>query len=186
MNTKALKDEEEISKLRGEDISGRRTTGLLCLVVILGTFIFRKVNIVGLIVNLETPHVFPHCYWGMRVHLESQSLEKFFEKLTLLGETVSDMQLLKRQAFASYELRISMDELYNLKVIATETISEGQSTSLKSTWRVYCCLIKGTEQLEFKFQKQLSNKFGQGVNSSPHFSSKNPLPFFFLMKSFIF
>ena len=36
--------------------------------------------------NLETPHVFLHCYWGMRVHLESQSLEKFFEMLTVLGD----------------------------------------------------------------------------------------------------
>lgn len=71
MNTKALKDEEKISKPRGEDISSSRTMGLLCLVVILGTFIFRKVNIVGLVMNLETPHVFLDCYWGMRVHLES-------------------------------------------------------------------------------------------------------------------
>lgn len=70
MNTKALKDEEKISKPRGEDISSSRTTGL-CLVVILGTFIFRKVNIVGLVMNLETPHVFLDCYWGMRAHLES-------------------------------------------------------------------------------------------------------------------
>ena len=45
MNTKALKDEEKISRPRGEDISSRRTTGLLCLVVILGTFVFRKVNV---------------------------------------------------------------------------------------------------------------------------------------------